>query len=372
MDFRRWTLATTALLALQIAAAAAAIDLQPVVTGLSRPVFVTSARDGTGRLFIVEQDGLVKVVQPGSATPTVFVDLSDRVETSGGEQGLLGLAFHPDFAVNGLLFVNYTRKGDGRTIVESHRVSPSDPNVGRRKSHRVISIPQPASNHNGGMLAFGPDGFLYVGMGDGGFANDPGARAQDLHTLLGKMLRIDVDRHSGSKAYGIPGDNPFVAIRGAHEIWAFGLRNPWRWSFDRVTGDLWAGDVGQDSREEIDLVTRGGNYGWRVMEGDECTGIEPARCGDPSFIAPVETYDHAGGRCAVTGGYAYRGTAGTFTDGAYLFGDFCTGEIFLLEGGPRQLVLDTALNISSFGEDENGEILVVDYGGTIYRLVDVP
>jgi len=350
----------------------AAVVLVPVVTGLSRPVFVTGARDGSDRLFILEQDGLVKVLQPGSATPTVFLDLTDRVETSGGEQGLLGLAFHPDFAANGLFFVNYTRRGDGETIVEAHRLSTADPNVARRKGHRVISISQPASNHNGGMLAFGPDGFLYMGMGDGGFANDPGGRAQNLRTLLGKMLRIDVDRRSGSKRYGIPGDNPFAAIPRAREIWAFGFRNPWRWSFDRATGDLWAGDVGQDSMEEVDLVTRGGNYGWRVMEGNACTGIEPSRCGDPNFVPPIDVYDHSGGRCAVTGGYAYRGSAGTFNAGAYVFGDYCSGEIFLLDGGPRQLLLSPAFNISSFGEDEDGEILVVDHGGGIYRLVDVP
>jgi len=296
--------AVAVMLAFQVTAVIGAIQIQPIVTGLVEPVFVTSARDGTGRLFIVEQGGLIQVLEPGSISPTVFLDLRDRVKSDEPEQGLLGLAFHPDFSLNGRFFVNYTRRKDGYTVIAAFRVSAGNPDVGRPREHRLLAIPQPAPNHNGGMLAFGPDGYLYAGMGDGGFGNDPGGRAQDLGTLLGKMLRIDVDHRTEKRRYGIPRDNPFVGQRGAGPIWALGFRNPWRWSFDRITGELWLGDVGQDSKEEIDLVGRGGNYGWRIFEGSECTGIEPVACGQAGFIGPVDEYDtHVGGRCAVTGGY---------------------------------------------------------------------
>jgi hypothetical protein len=218
----------------------------------------------------------------------------------------------------------------------------------------LLVIAQPFANHNGGMVEFGPDGLLYVGMGDGGSAFDPDNRAQNPTDPLGKILRLDVDAPSGVP----PG------------VFASGMRNPWRFSFDRATGQLYVGDVGQNVREEIDIVTSGGNYGWRVLEGTRCTGTDPGRCGEPGFIPPIAEYDHTGGRCSVTGGYVYRGNSGTLPAGAYVFGDFCSGEVFLLEGGVQSLLLATDLPISSFGEDQAGELYVVGLGGTVHRLVN--
>jgi glucose/arabinose dehydrogenase len=353
------------------ALAAPPIALERVLERLVDPVYVTHARDGSGRLFVVERGGLIKAAAPGVRVPAPFLDLTGRV-LAGGERGLLGLAFHPRFAENGRFFVNYTRRPDGATVVAEYRVSAADADRAEIGEVPLLVIPQPFPNHNGGMLEFGPDGYLYVGMGDGGSAFDPGGRAQDPFTLLGKMLRIDVDPPPGTaSAYRSPPDNPFVGSQaGLDEIFALGLRNPWRFSFDRATGSLLAGDVGQGEREEISLVTRGGNYGWPILEGSQCTAVAPARCGEPAFIPPVAEYAHSGGRCAVTGGYAYRGNAGTLPSGAYVYGDFCTGEIFLLESGVPGLILDTGLAISSFGEDGDGELYVVDLGGTVFRLTN--
>jgi hypothetical protein len=238
----------------------------------------------------------------------------------------------------------------------------------------LLTIDQPFANHNGGMLGFGPDGFLYIGVGDGGSGNDPGNRAQDTQELLGKLLRIDIDRpQSTAVPYSIPVDNPFFASTdpndsGRDEIFAVGLRNPWRFSFDRATDELYVGDVGQNAQEEVHIVTRGGNYGWRVLEGSLCTGLGPGSCDDPSFIPPVAEYAHTQGRCSVTGGYVYRGSAQSLPLGAYIYADFCTGEIFVLQNGEARLLLDTELLISSFGEDEAGELYVVGLGGTVFRL----
>jgi hypothetical protein len=350
----RSILLLTLLLATAIAAPAAAADrivLEPVVAGLVEPVYVTHARDGSGRLFVVEQPGRIKVLVPGAAAPRVFLDLAARVR-AGGEQGLLGLAFHPAYAANGRFFVNYTRAPDGATVIAEYRVSPGDPNVASATERPLLVVPQPFANHNGGMVEFGSDGLLYVGMGDGGAGFDPGNRAQDPDQLLGKILRLDVDS-------------------AAVDMFALGLRNPWRFSFDRATGALYVGDVGQNVREEIDVVTAGGNYGWRVLEGTRCTGTDPERCGETGFIPPIAEYDHAGGRCSVTGGYVYRGDAGTLPSGTYVFADYCSGEIFRLDGGVTTLLLDTNLAISSFGEDPSGELYVVGLGGTVHRLVNL-
>jgi glucose/arabinose dehydrogenase len=348
----------------------AAVMLEPVLTGLLNPVYVTGARDGTNRLFIVEQPGRIMVLQPGATTPTAFLTISPKI-SFGGERGLLGLAFHPQFASNRRFFVDYTRAGDGATVIAEYRASAANPNVADTRETILLVIPQPFSNHNGGMIEFGPDGFLYIGMGDGGSANDPGNRAQNVEELLGKMLRIDIDQPNGATPYSSPSSNPFFgSTPGRDEIYATGLRNPFRFSFDRFTGELYAGDVGQNSIEEIDIITRGGNYGWRVFEGNRCTNNDPAQCSTLAAIPPIAEYTHASGRCSVTGGYVYRGSKSTLPLGAYLFGDFCSGEIFLLSGGAQSLLMSTNLSISSFGEDDEGELYVAGLAGTVHRIIN--
>ncbi|MFY9555875.1 MAG: PQQ-dependent sugar dehydrogenase [Blastocatellia bacterium] len=350
---------------------ATTIQLQPVITsGLTSPVYVTNAHDGSNRLFTLDLRGTIQLLQPGQTVVTPFLDIQTRV-MSGGEQGLLGLAFHPQFKNNGRFFVNYTRKPDGATVIAEYRVSPTNPNFAPpTEVTTFLTIPQPFANHNGGMIEFGPDGFLYIAMGDGGDGNDPGKRAQNINNLLGKILRIDIDHPNGQVAYSSPPTNPFVGVDGADEIYAVGMRNPWRFSFDRTTGQLYVGDVGQGAWEEIDIVTLGGNYGWRVYEGNHCTNLDTDLCVPQNFLFPIAEYAHSGGRCSITGGYAYRGPISTFPPGTYVYGDFCTGEIFSLEGGQQNLLLDAPINISSFGEDEAGEIYVVALGNAVYRIVN--
>ena len=258
----------------------AQIQLVPVATGLASPVFVTGARDGTRRLFIVEQAGTIRVMPADGGTPTVFLDIRSRVR-SGGEQGLLGLAFHPSYATNRRFFVYYTRSADGAIVIAEYAASLANPNTADATERVLLTIPHPSfSNHNGGMLAFGSDGYLYIGVGDGGSGNDPPNNAQNRNTLLGKLLRIDVDRQSGSLPYAIPLSNPFAGfIDGRDEIFAYGFRNPWRFAFDRLTNQLWVADVGQGSREEVNTpIQHGGNYGWRVFEGSACTNNDPSLC----------------------------------------------------------------------------------------------
>jgi uncharacterized protein (TIGR03437 family) len=352
------------------AQAGLAIQLEPLLSGLSSPVYVTHARDGSRRLFIVEQPGQIKVLQPGSNSPTVFLNLAAKL-VAGGERGLLGLAFHPQFKTNRRFFVNYTRQSDGATVIAEYRASASDPHTADTAETVLLTIAQPFANHNGGMIEFGPDGLLYIGLGDGGSGNDPGNRAQNTQDLLGKMLRINVDQPNGAIPYSSPPTNPFFgADPGRDEIYAVGLRNPWRFSFDRVTGELYAGDVGQTQREEVSLIRLGGNYGWRVLEGTRCTGLGPAACTAPGFTPPIVEYDHSGGRCSVTGGYVYRGARGSLPVGAYVYGDYCSGEIFLWNNNTQTLLLDTSINIASFGEDETGEIYVVGLSGTVHRIVN--
>jgi len=348
--------------------ASTAPNLIPVVTkGLSQPLFVTHARDRTGQLYVVEQGGLIAVVDRGSRQPRPFLDLA-RFVRSGGEQGLLGLAFHPQHASNGRFFVSYNRKEDGATVVAEY--AKGGPVHAESGGRHLLVVPQPYANHNGGMIAFGPDGYLYIGRGDGGSRGDPQNRAQNLDELLGKILRIDVDRGS---PYAIPADNPWAKGGGRPEIFALGLRNPWRFSFDRQSGDLWVADVGQNAWEEIDLVRRGGNYGWRKMEGRHCYELK-TDCRNAEFELPLAEYGHEGGRCSVTGGYVYRGTALPSLRGMYLFGDYCSGELFALPatatGGSVEptVIMKTGLRISSFGEDEAGELYVVDHQGGLYQL----
>jgi glucose/arabinose dehydrogenase len=341
------------------------VALQLSFSGLNNPDYITNARDGSNRLFIIEQPGIISVVRPGTSSRTTFLDISARV-LFGGEQGLLGLAFHPQFASNGRFFVDYTRRPDGATVIAEYHVSDSNVNVADSSENVLLLIPQPYVNHNGGMLEFGPDGYLYIGMGDGGSANDPENRAQNTFELLGKILRIDVDRPTP------PPTNPYANGRsGRPEIYAIGLRNPFRFSFDPATGQLYVGDVGQDQREEVDIVTVGGNYGWRVWEGTRCTSLGPAPCSTAGYIFPIAEYDHStNGRCSIIGGYVYRGSRQTFPYGSYVYGDYCSGELFLLQGGVQSVVTRTNLNITSFGEDESGELYVVGQGGTISRIVD--
>lgn len=343
--------------------------LTQVLSGLEQPVYVTNAHDGSGRLFIVEQPGRIKALPSGSSMPSIYLDISSRL-ISGGERGLLGLAFHPQFATNGRFFVNYTRQPDGATVIAEYHQSAGNTGMADTSETVLLTIAQPFANHNGGMITFGPDGLLYIGMGDGGSGNDPDNRAQNREELLGKLLRIDVDHPTANARYASPTDNPFYGdTPGRDEIYAIGMRNPWRFSFDRATGQLYVGDVGQDAREEVDVVTRGGNYGWRIREGTTCTNLDPALCGQSGLSAPLTDYDHSGGRCAITGGYVYRGTQKTLPQGAYVYGDFCSGEIFSWQNGAQSLLMRANLKISSFGEDEAGEIYVVDISGTLSRFV---
>lgn len=345
-----------------------ALSMLPFSSSLKSPVFLTYARDQSGRLFIVEQPGTIRILEKGKLLKVPFLDIKERV-LFRGEQGLLGLAFHPEYHLNGRFFVNYTRKDDGATVIaEYHRSEQAD--LAGREERILISIPQPYPNHNGGMIAFGPDGYLYIGMGDGGSGGDPQNRAQNKNDLLGKLLRIDVNN---LVPYGIPTDNPFVGGKERPEIFAMGLRNPWRFSFDRETGDLWLADVGQNKWEEVNVVRKGGNYGWRVMEGFHCFNL-PEPCGKENFTSPVLEYDHQGGRCSIIGGYVYRGRAIPALVGTYLYGDFCSGEMLLVrtnQGGQvsgEPWVLKTNASISSFGEDENGEIYLLDHKGAVYQL----
>jgi glucose/arabinose dehydrogenase len=349
--------------------AAAQVQLNPVASNLSSPVFVGNAGDGSHRLFIVEQGGIIKVLQPGGSTPpTVFLNITARV-LSGGERGLLGLAFHPLYSSNRRFFVFYTQQTDGALVIAEYLTSPTDPNVAGTTERRILQIPHPGfSNHNGGMLAFGPDGYLYIGVGDGGGSYDPNNNAQNINSLLGKILRIDIDRTQGTNQYASPGDNPFVGIDGRDEIYAYGMRNPWRFSFDRTSGQQWVGDVGQGAREEVDTpIVNGGNYGWPVREGTLCTPQYPG-CTSQGFEEPLFEYAHSGGRCSLTGGYMYGGSQSTFQTDTYIFGDFCSGEIITWYGSQQTLLLETALAISSFGEDEQGELYVVNLNGSVSRI----
>jgi glucose/arabinose dehydrogenase len=349
------------------------IGMTPIATGLSKPVLITSAHDGSGRLFIVEQRGTIRVFNNGSVLSGALLNIRSKV-SKGGERGLLGLAFHPNFETNRKLYVNYTNTS-GDTVIREYRTSASDPNrVAAGSGRTILKINQPFSNHNGGHLAFGPGGYLYIGMGDGGGAGDPGNRAQDKSKLLGKLLRIDVNGTSGKKEYRIPGTNPYVGRKGRDEIWLRGVRNPWRFSFDRATDRLWIGDVGQSRYEEIDRLQsgKGANLGWRVMEGYKC--YRPASgCDKSGKVKPLLAYSHVAGRCSVTGGYVYRGSNIPALVGWYVFGDFCSGEIWAVSANAsthadRIRLRDTSRNISSFGEGASGELFVVDHGGTVLRI----
>jgi len=350
--------------------------LQKIVDGLRRPTYLTHAGDGSGRLYITEQPGRVRVLQDGQLLATPFLDLTDRVGSRANERGLLSIAFSPDFPQSRRFFVNYTAH-NGHTVVSGFIADADGLTADAASEWEVLRIEQPYANHNGGQITFGPDGMLYVGMGDGGSAGDPQNFAQNMRSLLGKMLRIDVSASSADQPYRVPADNPSLGAEARPEIWASGLRNPWRFSFDRLTGDLFIADVGQNKVEEVNFqpARRGGqNYGWKFREG-----FEPF-AGDPGQIAltdPIHQYTHREGGCSVTGGYVYRGAALPALVGAYIYGDYCSGLIWALRRNgagewQNETLFSTAANISSFGEDEAGELYVLDHGGAIYKLVGAP
>ncbi len=351
-----------------------ALLVERVFPGLSfsLPVALVPEPTASGsRWFALEKAGFVRAFpnDPGTTAAEVFVDIADRVEAGPGEAGLLGFAFHPAFGENGEVFLSYTAPGPGsggalisrisrfRSLDGGSTLDPSSEQV-------LLSVDQPFTNHNGGQIAFGPDGYLYLGLGDGGSGGDPRGNAQDTGTLLGAFLRLDVD---GGIPYAIPPDNPFAGGGGRSEIFAWGFRNPWRWSFDAATGDLWCGDVGQSAWEEVDVVRRGGNYGWNVREGAHCFAAPD--CEATALADPVAEYPHSEG-CSITGGYVYRGSAIPGLAGTYLYGDFCTGTVWgLPPGGTPRVLVESGLRLSSFGQGPDGEVYLLDFGGGgIYRL----
>jgi glucose/arabinose dehydrogenase len=348
-----------------------------VATGLNQPLWVTTAGDGTGDLYVVEQRGVVRAVRQGRLDPAPFLDITGLVRSTGNEQGLLGLAFHPAYARNGYFYVDYT-DAQGDTMVARYRAAPGQATANPTTAATVLAFKQPFPNHNGGMLLFGPDGKLWIGTGDGGGAGDTQGNGQNRASLLGKMLRIDVDAAS---PYSIPPGNPFVGQTNARpEIWALGLRNPWRYSFDRATGDLFIADVGQNSWEEVNMVPAGAspplNFGWNLMEGAHCFPPTRQSCPQEGLTLPITEYRTGADGCSVTGGYVYRGRRLPALVGRYVFGDYCKGTIWALERTGSGAWTRTAamagggVNISSFGEDADGELYVTGHNtGTLYRVV---
>lgn len=371
---KNFTLLLTLLMGLSMTAQDVIVDIEEFATGLNGPISLTNA--GDARLFVVQQDGQIMIVQDdGTVNGTPFLDIAGQV-SGGSEQGLLGLAFHPDYDSNGYFYVNYT-DNSGDTVVSRFEVS-GDPDVADSGSELILmEIAQPFGNHNGGNIEFGPDGYLYISTGDGGSGGDPGNRSQNTEILLGKMLRIDVDNPGGGNNYGIPADNPFVGNPpNAEEIWAYGLRNAWKFSFDSQTGDLWIADVGQNQWEEINYSPSpdpgGINYGWRCYEGN--APFNTGGCDPPeTMLFPIADYSSGGGspHCSVTGGYVYRGTDYPAIDGYYFFADYCSGLIGTINnpGDPDYQEYGTfGGNWSAFGEDVNNELYIVSISGTIYRI----
>lgn len=352
------------------------ISLTLTASGFSHPLGITHAGDGSGRMFIVEQGGLVKIIKSGVTLTTPFLDMAGLLKSASGEQGLLGIAFPPGYgAAKPHVYVNYTGiQGVGDTVISRFTVAGNPDAIDPASAQTVMTVVQPFANHNGGQLAFGPDGYLYIGLGDGGGSGDPYKNAQNPGALLGKMLRIDVS--AGTGPYGIPATNPFAGNPEYRpEIWALGLRNPWRFSFDRMTADLYIADVGQDKYEEVDVQPAssagGENYGWNILEGLHC--YNTSSCVSTGLSMPVVEYDHTGGNCSITGGFVYRGGLFPALQGVYLYGDYCSGRIWGMKrvGSTfvTRLLLETGMLISTFGEDEKGNIYVANHGiGKIYLI----
>ncbi|HEV7350589.1 PQQ-dependent sugar dehydrogenase [Telluribacter sp.] len=342
------------------------------------PVDLTYAPDGSNRLFVLEQEGVIRVFEnkADASSAQVFLDIKNKV-TDGGERGLLGIAFHPDYRTNGFFYVNYTRSSPLETVIARYKVNPSNPNAAEPASETVLlTFPQPFSNHNGGAVKFGPDGHLYVSVGDGGSGGDPQNNAQNRNNLLGTILRLDVNSTEKGN-YGIPSGNPFKGNSEGYreEIYAYGLRNPWRVSFDSQTGNLWAGDVGQNAIEEIDIIKAGGNYGWRRKEGTECFNPK-SNCEEQGMVAPVFTYSQSNGDRSITGGFVYRGNSLSELKGHYIYGDFVSGKIWALQmdgekAGTNRLLIDLPGTISAFGVDANNELYILNYGdGKLMKLTN--
>lgn len=353
-------------------APAAAFTFELLVDGLNSPVQLVDVDDGSDRMLIVQQSGQVRVLKNGALLPDPLLDISGQIST-GSEQGLLSIALHPDFAKNGVLFIDYTDT-NGNTQIERWHISADDPDrADPDTAETMLTVEQPYRNHNGGLLLFGPDGYLYIGLGDGGSGGDPEGNGQDLGTLLGKILRIDIDHTEEDLPYAIPDDNPFLNRDDARsEIWAYGLRNPWRFSFDRETGDLYIGDVGQNTTEEADRAPagKGGlNFGWVILEGPNC--YQDENCDQTGLTPPFFWYSQDVGGCSITGGYVYRGKAIPDLTGAYLVGDYCSGLVWAVnpETGEASAPVESGVSISSFAEDADGELYLVDLNGAIYQLV---
>jgi glucose/arabinose dehydrogenase len=355
------------------------LGIQQVATGFSSPVELVNA--GDNRLFVVEQGGLIKILNPttGVVNATNFLNVTSLVNQGGGEKGLLGLAFHPNYATNGTFFISYTRSltpsvsgVDCESVVAKYQVS-ANADVANATGNIIYTLQQPFSNHNGGCIRFGPDGFLYIGIGDGGSANDPGNRSQNLTTNLGKLLRVNID---GTSTYTIPAGNPFVGVAGNDEIWAYGLRNPWKFSFDFTTNNIWIADVGQNEWEEVNRqssTAAGLNYGWRCKEGNVDFNTSPACTG--TLTAPLVVASHGSPEtyCSITGGYVYRGTQYPNLVGKYIFGDYCNDKFGItnISTGATTYSADLgSYSVSSFGEDNSKNLYMVDYGGIIYKIVD--
>ncbi|MDD5434091.1 MAG: PQQ-dependent sugar dehydrogenase [Nitrospira sp.] len=370
------------------------IGLEEIAGGFLNPTHITHAGDGSGRLFVVEQGGTIRIIENGKVLPVPFLDIRDRVE-SGGEKGLLSVAFHPRYKENGLFYVDYTTSLSGGLYTHISRFRRKDHNHAAPESEVVLlRIKQPYSNHNGGQVAFGPDGYLYIGMGDGGSADDPYGNGQNTAVLLGKLLRIDVDHEETPRHYAIPKDNPFAGKKaGREEIWAYGLRNPWRFSFDAANGRLYLADVGQDTEEEINVIEKGSNYGWNIMEGDICTPGVNKDCNKNGLKMPILTYRHPEG-FSITGGFVYRGNSIPGLCGVYLYADYVTRKIWGLRYDGNKVTARTelvntnspnlpgllsrlvsklqgpSLSISSFGEDQNHELYIAGHkDGKIIKII---